>query len=285
MLIKPGEYFSSFKRAPNKSKGQHFLVQPNTAKKIVEALDIQPGDEVIEIGPGLGALTGFLIEKLCNLHLVEIDEFIAKALKKALEENQSIKAKITWHIEDILKVDLHKLKTTSKKVKVIGNIPYNISSPILFKLIESNTIIDKAVLMVQKEVGMRWTADPRSKDYGIPTVILRCSSKSVKLFEVKAGQFYPPPKVDSLVVGITFMEKPLWEPLPYRIFHNLLKTLFQNRRKTILNGLKKIVSSKELIQECLELHHLSPFLRPEEIQPEVFVSMAKFLFLKQRTLS
>ncbi|MCX7821999.1 MAG: 16S rRNA (adenine(1518)-N(6)/adenine(1519)-N(6))-dimethyltransferase RsmA [Syntrophobacterales bacterium] len=288
MLLSPKEYLYRFGKGASKSLGQHFLIQPRTARRIVEALEITPGDIVVEIGPGLGALTRYLIDYPCDLYLVEIDKNLAEALQTLIFP---CKASVRWYLQDILTIDWREFlkgsdgKEISKappSLKVIGNIPYNISSPLLFHLISARAIIERAVLMVQREVGLRWTARVGTKDYGIPTVILKNCVIAERLFSVSHGQFFPPPKVESIVVRLRFFDPPGWAPLSYEFFHNFVAEVFRQRRKTIMNGLKSFVMKNrtyaykpDLIQGCLERANILPHLRPEEISPEGFVRLAK----------
>jgi 16S rRNA (adenine1518-N6/adenine1519-N6)-dimethyltransferase len=280
MFLSPREYLDRFGRKASKSLGQHFLIQPQTARRIVEALEINPGDIVVEIGPGLGALTRYLIEYPCSLHLVELDAGLAEVLKGLMPPSR---ASITWHIQDVLTLSWEELtegENSSARIKIIGNIPYNISSPLLFSLISSHRVIDRAVLTVQREVGLRWTAKPGTKDYGIPTVILKNCAEAEKLFSVGHGQFVPPPKVESVVVRIRFFDIPKWEPLSYEFFHSFVSEVFRYRRKTILNGIRSFLSryhirSTDLILSCLEKTGVSPSARPEELSPDIFVELAR----------
>ncbi len=281
MLIKPKEYLENYSGQPRKSLGQHFLVQPKTAELIVKALDIIPEDIVVEIGPGLGALTKYLIEYPCSLHLVELDRMIAAVLKEHISERA--RAKTTLHIKDILAFDFNVLTYDSrKKIKVVGNIPYNISSPLLFHLMQNHTFINVAVLMVQREVGERWCAEPGSRAYGIPSVLLACCATREKLCHVGKGQFYPRPKVDSLVVKLHFLEKPHWETIGYNFFRHFVSCLFKGRRKTIMNTLKKYLKTEikakdaqVLAEALLKKTTIHPRKRPEQISPVDFVRLAQ----------
>jgi len=280
MFLSPRKYLDRFGRKAAKSLGQHFLIQPQTARRIVEALEINSGDIVVEIGPGLGALTKYLTEYPCSLHLVELDAGLADALKNLMPASR---ASITWHIQDVLTLSWETLvegERSLDRIKVIGNIPYNISSPLLFNLISSHKVVDRAVLMVQREVGLRWTANPGTKDYGIPTVILKNCAEAEKLFSVGHGQFFPQPRVESVVVRIRFFDVPKWEPLSYEFFHSFVSEVFRHRRKTILNGIRSFLSrdhlvSTDLVMSFLEKTGVSPSARPEELSPDIFVELAK----------
>lgn len=297
MFLTPSEYLSRFGRRASKSLGQHFLVQPNTARRMVESLEIEPGDIVVEIGPGLGALTRYLIEYPCYLHLVELDEKLAGVLQGLIPP---CKALVRWHVLDILRVKWREfltpggqeeisetvgeadLQTGQAVLKVIGNIPYNISSPLLFHLIDSFGIVERAVLMVQREVGLRWTAEVSTRDYGIPTVILKSCAYIEKLFSVGHGQFFPPPKVESLAIRLKFFSPPLWMPLSFSFFRRFVSEVFRQRRKKIMKGLEGFLSknrdfqrASNSIELCLERAGIPSSVRPQDVSPEGFAKLAR----------
>ncbi|SFM67222.1 16S rRNA (adenine(1518)-N(6)/adenine(1519)-N(6))-dimethyltransferase RsmA [Thermodesulforhabdus norvegica] len=284
MLLRPSDYFRMFSGRIRKTLGQHFLIQPRTAEKIVQALMVRPGDTVIEIGPGLGALTAHLIRLPCNLHLVELDADIAKALQSVMPSETP--ATVFWHIEDILSSDLLNKPGESKKaekIKVIGNIPYSISSPLLMRLIENHRHIDRAVLMVQREVARRWTAKPGTREYGLPTVLLACCALTERLFYVGPGQFYPKPKVHSAVVKIKFFERACWEYPGWPYFRQVASRLFRMRRKTVLTILKSFMDAT-LAEQILREAGASPGTRPENLSPEEILRLARSIASKgQRT--
>ncbi len=280
MLIRPKDYFNQYSERPKKILGQHFLIQPHTAKTIVEAAEICEGDIVVEIGPGLGTLTRYLLELRCNLHLVEIDKTLAEALKMSIPGN--FQASVTFHVQDILKFNWQELsETTGQRIKVIGNIPYSISSPIIFSLVENLSFITGAVLMVQKEVGDRWCAECGSKEYGVPSVLLACCSRIRKVLSVGRGQFFPEPRVDSVVVKISFFDEPLWAEVGFDFFREFISALFRSRRKTIVNSLKSYLKvkfkkklSSELAELLLERSGIDKRNRPEQVSHHDFIKLA-----------
>lgn len=268
MLLRPSEYLRMFSGRIKKALGQHFLIQPRTAEKIVASLEIHPGDRVVEIGPGLGALTAHLIELRCNLHLVERDTRIAEALKAVMPPETA--ANIFWHIEDILSSDVFTNPESPEKevrIKVIGNIPYSISSPLLMRLLENYRRIDTAVLMVQREVARRWTAKPGTREYGLPTVLLACCAETERLFYVGPGQFYPKPKVHSAVVRIKFFETARWESIGWPFFRQMVSRLFHRRRKSIATILKGLLDP-HIVEQILTQAGIEPTRRPESLSPE-----------------
>ncbi|HET9136247.1 MAG TPA: 16S rRNA (adenine(1518)-N(6)/adenine(1519)-N(6))-dimethyltransferase RsmA [Candidatus Kapabacteria bacterium] len=257
-----------------KSLGQHFLVDENILRRIAEATDIRQGESVIEIGPGTGLLTKHLLQQpLSKLTAFEFDERAIDILQHEFtDERFSVIHK------DFLKVELSDLRALGK-LNVIGNIPYYITTPIVFKLLEERANIRCATLLMQLEVAERLIGVPRTKEYGIPSVISQCFSEVKLLFKVKAGAFRPAPKVDSAVVRFDFENDYFQrsnttapERFDEKQFSILVRTLFAMRRKTIRNNLKQLQSTntdspaladflprraEELtVKEFLELYHL-----------------------------
>ena len=218
---------------PKKRFGQNFLQDENILNKIVREINPQPDDLIIEIGPGYGALTQKLLSATENLIAVEIDNELAKNLKENFPHLNLIN-------EDFLETDLSKLASKEKKIRIVGNIPYNITSPILFKLIENNKLIKDAVFMVQLEVAKRMTANRGTKDYGILAVVLKYFTEAVLCFKISPNVFHPKPKVFSALVHIQFKE--LNQPAEeQRKFIEIVKAAFGNRRKILKNSLSNSI--------------------------------------------
>lgn len=221
------------KYKPKKFLGQNFLIDENIAKKIVNSANIKDNDIVIEIGPGQGILTKYLCEKTTNAVAVELDRTIYLKLKEEYKDRVEIIHK------DFLKFDLAKvLPDESGKIKVIGNIPYNITTEILFRLFDNAGRIDSAILMMQKEVAMRLNAVPDTKDYGILAIQTQVHSVPKILFNVSPSSFFPKPKVESSIVKLEFLNRPqiIRDKI---IFKNLVRQSFGQRRKTLRNSLKR----------------------------------------------
>lgn len=276
MFLTPRQYFQSPTLRPRKRLGQHFLAQPRTAARIVDAADLQPHEVVVEVGPGLGALTQFLIPRVKALHLVELDRDLAQYLA---ERTEGSAPHVSIHSQDVLSFDLMALsRSTGSPLVLVGNLPYNISSPLVFRLLEAMEGVDRAVFMVQKEVGERFAAGPGSKAYGVLSVLLGIYATVRPLFSVGPGQFYPPPKVDSLVLRIDFLAEPLAPHSAMPTLRALVSAAFQRRRKTIANGLKPLVSGERgPIESILEQARIDPMRRPETLGPEEYVRMARAL--------
>jgi 16S rRNA (adenine1518-N6/adenine1519-N6)-dimethyltransferase len=208
-----------------KSLGQNFLIDPNILKKIVNEISPKSGDKIIEIGPGYGALTALLSESGAEIIAVEIDKSLAKNLKF-----QNVKILNT----DFLKLNLAEL-AEQQKLRIVGNIPYNITSPIIFKLLEEREIIEDAVFLIQNEVAQRIKAKPFTKEYGILSVILQCFAEVKYCFKVSPNVFKPKPKVDSAVIHLYFQKhKPCTNE---KLFIEVVKAAFSHRRKTLKNSL------------------------------------------------
>jgi 16S rRNA (adenine1518-N6/adenine1519-N6)-dimethyltransferase len=273
MFVSPREYFRERKVSPRKRFGQHFLNQPKTAERIVEAGGLCPSDVVVEVGPGLGALTRFILPKVNELHLVELDRDLAAFLEGHLP---AVSCRVFYHQQDILTFDLCAVARPEKeRLVVLGNLPYNISSPLIFRLLEARYCLKRAVLMVQKEVGERLTAGPGGKEYGVLSVLLGTYAKVRPLFTVGAVQFYPPPEVDSLVVSIDFIDHPPLEAPSFLFLKKIVNTSFQQRRKTLLNSLKTLTGGNvALLRESLLASGIDPQRRPETLSSEEFVRLA-----------
>jgi 16S rRNA (adenine1518-N6/adenine1519-N6)-dimethyltransferase len=217
-----------------KQFGQHFLHDPGMLARIVAAIAPQPDDLMVEIGPGMGALTIPLLGKLRHLHVVEIDRDLVAHLQASFPAKH-----LTVHACDVLKFDFGAL---GNDLRVVGNLPYNISSPILFHLADCAESIRDMHFMLQKEVVDRMAAQPDTPDYGRLSVMLQARFRVAKLFNVPPGCFNPPPKVDSAVVRLAPLPP---EGIPYRDarrFSEIVARAFGQRRKTLRNTLKGVVS-------------------------------------------
>ena len=219
--------------APKKSLGQHFLQDENIVRKIVDSLDLRKDQVVVEIGPGNGALTKYFVELAGDVVGIEIDARAVGSLQSRFG------GKLNVIHSDVLKVDLASLyRTYGKKLRVLGNIPYYITTEILFWLLDRRDQLVDATLMMQHEVAQRLVARPRTKEYGILSIFGQLFSTPRVLFKVKRNSFYPKPNVDSAVVHLDF-DRAL-PPLNMRLFKNIVRSTFGKRRKTLRNGLKEL---------------------------------------------
>lgn len=254
-----------FYNKPKKRFGQNFLQDENILNNIVKEINPQPDDTIIEIGPGYGALTQKLISATKNLIAVEIDNELAEELKSKFPNLQLAN-------EDFLETDLLKYSSPEKKLRIVGNIPYNITSPILFKLIENTSLIKDAIFMVQLEVAKRMTANIGTKDYGILAVVLKYFTDTRLCFKISPNVFYPKPKVFSALVHIHFKEinHPENEK---KLFIQIVKAAFGNRRKTLKNSFSNSIFHEiNFSNSGIDLS-----LRAEKLKVEDFVKLTKFV--------
>jgi len=244
--------------------GQHFLVDRHYIERIVAALDPRPDDNVVEIGPGLGALTGPLLERVKRLIVIEIDRDLAARM--AAEHPT---ARLTLYTADALDFDFRSL---GPDLRVIGNLPYNISSPLLFRLAQYEDALRDITVMLQKEVVERMTAKPATAEYGRLSVMLQVRFRIERMFTVPPGAFRPVPKVESAVVRLT----PLREARPSladeALFARIVAAAFGQRRKTLRNALKTLASEADL-----ERAGIAPSVRGETLSVADFVRLANAL--------
>jgi len=245
--------------------GQHFLHDRGVIERIVAAIDPQPGQRLVEIGPGLGALTAPLLERAGRLEVIEIDRDVVGPLK----ERCAARGELVIHQQDVLTVDFARLAAGGPPLRVCGNLPYNISSPLLFHLLKSRQAIRDMHFMLQKEVVDRIVARPGGKDYGRLTVMLAAACRSERLFRVGAGAFSPPPQVESAVIRLLPLQEPPFPlPDPAR-FAAIVAAAFSMRRKTLRNGLRSLVD-----EAGFALAGIDPGRRPETLSPAEFGALA-----------
>jgi 16S rRNA (adenine1518-N6/adenine1519-N6)-dimethyltransferase len=243
---------------PKKHLGQHFLTDVSIAGRIVDAIAAGPGETVLEIGPGKGILTGLLLEKDFRLMAVEVDSEAAQHLR---EKWPLLKERLVE--KDFLRVNLDEI--TGGSFHVIGNFPYNISSQILFRILEYRLRIPSVVCMLQKEVASRIASPPCSREYGILSVLLQTWYRTEQLFTVKPGSFFPAPKVTSGVLRLT-RNHTAQLPCNEKLYFRLVKTAFNQRRKMLRNSLKSIILN-------LDFHHELMDKRPEQLDVSQFIEL------------
>ena len=257
---------------PKRSLGQNFLVDPNLQRAIVRALRIRRTDEVLEIGPGTGALTRHLTGLPRRLVLVELDRELAARLGEELAGHPGV----TLVHGDILETDIAELAEDVSALKVIGNIPYNRTSPIIFRLLERPRPAD-IVVMVQKEVGERMLSAPGSRTYGALSVGVRMVARVERLLRVRRTAFRPVPRVDSVVVRIRPFHPPRIPAAREKAVRVLTRAAFQRRRKQFQRILRDAPAYRLSRRAVAEVEALSGFdltLRPEAFAPEEFVRLA-----------
>jgi 16S rRNA (adenine1518-N6/adenine1519-N6)-dimethyltransferase len=261
--------------APRKSLSQNFLQDQNIIYKIVASLNIQADDLVLEIGPGRGALTELILAACQDVHLVEYDRDLAAYWRQRGEQLPHL----TLHEADFLKFDLQQgIDLTNRRIKVIGNLPYNISSPILIHLLKYTEWIDSQVVMLQKEVVDRICATPGNKQFGRLSVMLQYCYDVEYLFTVPATAFYPPPKVASAIARFTpkrSIERPV---INIEDLEFIVKQAFSQRRKTLRNTLKGFINAEQI-----ELLEICASDRAETLTVDNFVDLAN-LYTSSREL-
>jgi len=249
---------------PRKRFGQHFLIDRHYVDRIVAALNVRPDDNVVEIGPGLGALTQPLLERLRHLTVIEIDRDLAARFAREFSPETLI-----LHNVDALTFDFATLGTD---LRVVGNLPYNISSPLLFHLVQYDAALRDVTVMLQKEVVQRMAAVPNSPEYGRLTVMLQARFRVEKLFIVPPGAFRPAPKVESAVARLTPLGAARPKITDEPLFAQLVAAAFGQRRKTLRNALKNWASAAEL-----ERASITPGARGETLSVTDFARLANAL--------
>ena len=253
-------------RPPRRKRfGQHFLHDPSVLDRIVSAVAPRRGDHIVEIGPGGGALTQRLLESgIDGLDAVEIDRDLAALLPARFASHQGF----TLHQRDALEFDFAGLaRSRGGRLRVVGNLPYNISTPLLFHLLQSSASIEDMHVMLQREVAERLAAAPGDPSYGRLTIMMAPWVGVELLFEVGPGAFRPPPKVWSAVARLTVRREPSFKVSPH--FAGVVAAAFSHRRKTLRNALKGVVSLEQ-IQAC----GLDAGVRPETLAPAAFNELA-----------
>jgi 16S rRNA (adenine1518-N6/adenine1519-N6)-dimethyltransferase len=252
------------RHTPRRRFGQNFLVDPHYIAQILEAVDPRPGDHVVEIGPGLAAITAGLIERAHRITAIEIDRDLARELRATYSSQQ-----LTLHEADALEFDFALL---GEPLRIVGNLPYNISSPLLFHLAQFAERLQDVHVMLQREVVARMTAEAATPDYGRLTVTLQASFKMTRLFVIPPGAFRPAPNVDSAFVRLV----PLGDAKPAiadeALFARIVKAAFGQRRKTLRNALAPICDERALRAVAID-----PGARGETLHVADYVRLANSL--------
>lgn len=256
--------------------GQNFLIDPHVLDKILQAAQIKKEDFVLEIGPGIGTLTQHLACAAKRVVAVEIDQALIPILKDTLQEYPNTEV---IH-SDILKLDLESLiqeQNQGRPIKVVANLPYYITTPIIMDLLEKRIPLTSMTVMVQKEVARRMCEGPGSKDYGALSLAVQYYAKPSVAANVPPNCFMPRPKVGSTVVTLEVYDKPPVRSIDERLMFQIIRASFNQRRKTLVNGLKnapELTLEKEAIQSALEKCGLSVDVRGEDLSLEQFARLA-----------
>ena len=272
------DFFALNHIRPKKQLGQNFLVNREALEIILEAGELTETDTVIEIGAGLGCLTDVLVRRAKRVIAVEVDELLYKALASQF----STDPRVQLLNADILKLELYRLlepTRTPRTYKVIANLPYSITTPILWKLLDHHKQIHSCVLMMQKEVAERIVAEPGGKDYGALTIGVTYRTDATLIATLSPENFYPAPKVDSALLKLTMRENPRVKVENEEFFFKVVRTAFRTRRKMLKNTLARSrLASAQVLGTAFEELGIAPERRAETLDITEFAALANFLF-------
>jgi 16S rRNA (adenine1518-N6/adenine1519-N6)-dimethyltransferase len=277
-MTAPAALLKNWNRQAKKQFGQNFLVHAGVAEKIVARAGLAPDDRVLEIGPGLGALTVPAARRVARLLAVDKDPEMLEILGHELA--QAGIANVELRRADILEVDLAGLAAeVGGPLVVLGNLPYNISTPVILRLLAAHRAVARAVIMLQKEVARRLAAAPGGRDYGRLSVMVQYRARVATLLDVGAAQFHPRPKVDSRVVELVFREQPEWPCRDEALLARVVQAAFQQRRKMLKNALEKSALGlpAQRLGAALEAAGIDPRRRAESVPVEGYVALANAL--------
>lgn len=253
----------------SKRLGQNFLIDANVVRGIVEAAGVVPGDRVLEIGPGIGTLTQGLAEAGAVVTAVELDKKLPAVLAETLAGYEQVRIVPG----DILKIDIRELMG-EKPFKVVANLPYYITTPILMALLEQRLPVTSIVTMVQKEVAERMTASPGGKDYGSLTVAVQYYTEPMIVLDVPPRSFLPAPEVDSVVIACRVRTQPAVAVKDEKLFFRLVRAAFGQRRKTLANALKTMGLDRERLAQAMEAASIDAGRRGETLSLTEFACLA-----------
>ena len=270
------EIINKYSFAFQKKFGQNFLIDSNVLESIIRGAEITKDDFVLEIGPGIGTMTQYLCEAARQVVAVEIDKMLIPILEDTLSEYDNVEV----INQDVLKVDIKSLaeeKNNGKPIKVVANLPYYITTPIIMGLFESGVPIDSITIMVQKEVADRMQSGPGSKDYGALSLAVQYYATAKVILNVSATCFMPRPNVDSAVIKLTRHKEPTVNVADEKLMFKIIRASFNQRRKTLVNGLKnspELSFSKEQIVKAIEKIGKPETIRGEALTLEEFAELA-----------
>jgi 16S rRNA (adenine1518-N6/adenine1519-N6)-dimethyltransferase len=260
---------------PKKSLGQHFLVDRNILDKVIQTAQAEKEDVVLEIGPGLGEMTLALAHQVKKVIAIEIDQKLVAILNKKIKKFPNVEVVKS----DILKVDFkHFFEKKGHPIKVVANLPYQISTPLLFRFIESKEVFSTFTLMLQKEVAERIVAPTGRKEYGPLSIFIQIFLDPSILFFIRPSAFFPPPKVESALVHMVWKKKPIVTEQNKDWFKKVVKACFGYRRKTLVNALKHSdLSLPASVEPKIESIGIDPRRRPETLTIQEFLNLAEAL--------
>ena len=262
-----------------KKFGQNFLIDDAALTKTVEAAGVTKDDTILEIGPGIGTMTQYIADSAGKVIAVEIDKMLIPILEDTLSEYDNVKV----INQDILKVDIEKIvreENNGKPIKVVANLPYYITTPILMRLLESELPIESITVMVQKEVADRMAKKPGSKDYGALSLAVQYYTKPTMVQIVPPSSFIPQPGVDSAVIHLLCHKEPPVEVTDAKFMFAIIRGAFAQRRKTLSNGITNanLGITRDQVVECLEKMNLNPSIRGEKLSLKEFATLSNLLY-------
>lgn len=268
--IKTAELVKKYNFKFSKSLGQNFLIDDSVPRDIVAGAEVDENDLVIEIGPGVGTLTAQLLNKAKKVVAIELDNDLIPILNQEIGDNP----KFTLIHKDALKVNFNEIIGEEKSVKLVANLPYYVTTPIIVKLLKEGYNFKSLTIMIQKEVAERMNADPGNKDYGSLSLLVQyyCNTKIVR--RVPPQCFIPRPKVDSIVIRLDKLSEPKVKVENEKLFFDIIRNSFNMRRKTLWNGVKNIGLSKENLELAFNEANINPKRRGETLTIEEFATLS-----------
>lgn len=268
--VKTAELVKKYNFKFSKSLGQNFLIDDSVPRDIVAGAEVDKDDLVIEIGPGVGTLTAQLLNTAKRVVAIELDNDLIPILQQELGDNPNF----TLIHNDALKVDFNEIIADEKSVKLVANLPYYVTTPIIVKLLKEGYNFKSLTIMIQKEVAERMNAEPGNKDYGALSLLVQyyCNTSIVR--RVPPNCFIPRPKVDSIVIRLDKLSEPKVKVENEKLFFDIIRNSFNMRRKTLWNGVKSIGPAKELLEEAFEKAGVDPKRRGETLSIQEFAMLA-----------
>lgn len=258
----------------NKNLGQNFLVDDTVLIDIVEGAEIGPEDYVIEIGPGVGTLTKELLKRAKHVYSIELDNNLIPILEEELKEFDNF----TLIHKDAMKADLKEIIGDKESVKLVANLPYYVTTPIITKVLNEDYNFKSLTVMIQKEVAERMNADPNCKEYGSLTTLVKYYCDTKILRKVSPNCFIPRPKVESIVIRLDKLEKPRVDVKDKKLFFRIIRSSFNMRRKTLRNALKVLGLDKKIMEECFLESEIDPQRRGETLSLQEFCTLSNCIY-------
>ncbi|MBN1037197.1 MULTISPECIES: 16S rRNA (adenine(1518)-N(6)/adenine(1519)-N(6))-dimethyltransferase RsmA [unclassified Clostridium] len=274
MDIKTKELVKKYNFRFSKSLGQNFLLDESVLNDIVDGAEVNENDFIIEIGPGVGTLTAKLLQKAKMVTCIELDNDLIPILQQELGEYD----KFELIHNDALKVDFNEIMKNEEHVKLVANLPYYVTTPIIVKLLKENHKFESLTIMIQKEVAERINAEPNCKEYGALSVLVQyyCNTKIVR--KVSPESFMPRPKVDSIVIRLDRLSNPRVKVQDEKLLFDIVRAGFNMRRKTLWNATKVVGLSKEDLQKAFDSCNIDPKRRAETLSIEEFAALTDSIY-------